>query len=105
MYLRGESDILEDIADVIPMLASKWRKSKFQTSPMPGRRTSSWWKKHSIASNFQATRVPYAPQPLNVSLGNREGNIRGGLIGIVQAGWLHRHPLDPCPISPPWLRG
>jgi ribosomal protein S18 acetylase RimI-like enzyme len=39
--------------------------------------------------NFQATRVPYAPQPLNAFLGNREGEIRGGLIGVVQAGWLH----------------
>jgi ribosomal protein S18 acetylase RimI-like enzyme len=39
--------------------------------------------------NFQATRVPYAPQPLNVFLRNREGEIRGGLIGIVQACWLH----------------
>lgn len=39
--------------------------------------------------NFQATRVPYAPQPLNVFLRNRQGEIRGGLIGIVQAGWLH----------------
>jgi hypothetical protein len=51
-------------------------------------------------------RNHYAPQPLNVFLRNREGEIRGGLIGIVQAGWLsYRHPLDPCPISPPWLRG
>ena len=83
----------EDIADVITMLASKWRKSKFQTSPIPGRRTSSWWKKRSIASTSRRRAFLMLRNHSTFFLRNREGEIRGGLIGIVQAGWLHTGTL------------
>jgi len=39
--------------------------------------------------NFDATRIPYAPVPVNVFLRTDSGEIKGGLIGRVLAGWLH----------------
>ena len=39
--------------------------------------------------NFEATRIPYAPQPVNLFLRTEGGELKGGLIGRVLAGWLH----------------
>jgi hypothetical protein len=88
MYLRGESDSLKILIDVITMLASKWRKSNSNELQCQGGRTSKLVEEALHRVNF-LDAVPYAPKPLNVFLRNHEGEIRGGLIGIVQACWLH----------------
>ena len=38
--------------------------------------------------NFEVTRIPYAPQPVTLFLREESGEIKGGLIGSIFAGWL-----------------
>jgi len=56
---------------------------------MPPRMTSGWSTKALHAFNFEATRIPYASQPVNLFLRTESGEIKGGLIGRVLAGWVH----------------
>ena len=51
-----------------------WRKSEFHASQMPPRMTSGWSTKLH-AFNFEATRIPYAPQPVNLFLRTESGEI------------------------------
>lgn len=51
--------------------------------------------------NFEATRIPYAPQPVNVFLRTDSGEIKGGLIGRALAGWLH---IDTLFVDPDYRR-
>jgi GNAT superfamily N-acetyltransferase len=38
--------------------------------------------------NFDSTQIPYAPRPVTVFLQAGSGEIKGGLIGNIIAGWL-----------------
>ena len=38
--------------------------------------------------NFDATQIPYAPRSVTVFLRAESGEIKGGLIGSIFAGWL-----------------
>lgn len=38
--------------------------------------------------NYEATRIPYARQPVTLFLRDASGAIKGGLIGSIFAGWL-----------------